>query len=98
MRNYVRWGYRDRLVYGMLASLYYSTLVGMYLPGERCILNSCNVIYRNPVYVGDCLLIHGEVVDKREGTHRIKIKGEMRNQENIIVNSAEIMVGFTYVE
>jgi 3-hydroxybutyryl-CoA dehydratase len=88
-------GFSDKIVYGMLASSLYSTLVGMYLPGEKCLLNKCNVDFRKPVYVGDKLLIEGKVVDKREGTRRIRIKAKMINQEGIVVNVAEITVSFT---
>lgn len=88
-------GYKDTVVYGMLSASFYSTLVGMYLPGERCLLNESNIIYRKPVYVGDRLYIQGKVVDKRNATRRIKIKGEMTNQEGVIVNTADIMVSFT---
>ena len=46
-------GYKGILVYGMLSSLFYSTLVGMYLPGKKCLLNKCAVDYKQPVYIGD---------------------------------------------
>jgi 3-hydroxybutyryl-CoA dehydratase len=88
-------GYKDKLVYGMLSSSMYSTLVGMYLPGEKCLLNKCDVDYRKPVYVGDLLTVSGEVVDKRNATRRIKINGKMTNQNGITVNTALITVGFT---
>lgn len=88
-------GYADKVVYGMLASSFYSTLVGMYLPGEKCLLNKCDVDYRKPVYVGDELTVFGEVIDKRNATRRIKIKGKMVNQEGVTVNTAEITVSFT---
>lgn len=88
-------GYLDKVVYGMLAASFYSTLVGMYLPGEHCLLNKCDVDYRNPVYIGDKLSVQGEVIDKRMATHRIKIKGKMVNQEGVTVNAAEIVVSFT---
>ena len=89
-------GYTGRIVYGMLVSSFYSTLVGMYLPGENCLLNACNISYKKPVYVGDELTVIGTVIDKREGTRRIKISAEIHNQDNIVVNTAEIMVSFTY--
>ena len=79
----------------MLASSFYSTLVGVYLPGEKCILNSCKVDYKIPVYVGDVLTVYGEVIDKRIATQRIKVKGKMVNQKGETVNKAEIVVGFT---
>lgn len=88
-------GFADKIVYGMLASSFYSTLVGMYLPGEKCLLNRCDVDYRKPVYVGDKLTVFGEVIDKRNATRRIKIKGKMVNQEGVTVNTAEITVSFT---
>jgi 3-hydroxybutyryl-CoA dehydratase len=88
-------GYKDKLVYGMLASSLYSALVGMYLPGERCLLNKCDVDYRNPVYVGDKLKVYGEVIDKRNGTGRCKIKGKIMNQDGVTVNTAVITVSFT---
>ena len=88
-------GFSDKVVYGMLVSSFYSTLVGMYLPGEKCLLNKSEIDYRNPVYVGDRLKVFGEVVDKRMATHRIKIKGKMINQKGITVNTAEITVSFT---
>lgn len=88
-------GYKDRLVYGMLASSFYSTLVGMYLPGEKCLLNKCDVDYRKPVYIGDELMITGVVIDKRAATRRIRIKAKAINQEGVTVNTAEIIVSFT---
>lgn len=87
-------GYKDKIVYGMLASSLYSTLVGVYLPGEKCLLNKCDVDYKRPVYINDMLKITGQVIDKREGTRRIKIKGTAINQNGEIVNSAQITVGF----
>lgn len=94
--NYAKMeGYKDRLVYGMLASSFYSTLVGMYLPGEKCLLNKCDVDYRKPVYIGDELMITGVVIDKRAATRRIRIKAKAINQEGVTVNTAEIIVSFT---
>lgn len=88
-------GYKGVLVYGMLSSLFYSTLVGMYLPGKKCLLNKCAVDYKQPVYIGDKLTVSGRVVDKRVGTRRIMIYGQMTNQEGVTVNTADITVSFT---
>ncbi|NBH84654.1 MaoC family dehydratase [bacterium C-53] len=88
-------GYISRVVYGMLSSSFYSTLVGMYLPGEKCLLNKCEIDYKNPVYIGDRLYVYGEVSDKRTATKRIKVKGKMINQNGVTVNTAKISVSFT---
>lgn len=88
-------GYTDKVVYGMLSSSLYSTLVGMYLPGEKCLLNKCEINYRNPAYIGDKLFVYGEVIDKRDATRRIKVKGKIINQHGVTVNTADIVVSFT---
>ena len=92
----IKRGYRGRVVYGMLASSFYSALVGMYLPGKDCLLNQYEIAYRSPVYIGDMLTISGKIIDKREGTKRCKIAAEMRNQKSEVVNTAEIVVSFTH--
>ena len=33
-------GYPGRVVYGMLGAAFFSTLAGVYLPGEHCLLHS----------------------------------------------------------
>lgn len=88
-------GFQDRVVYGMLASSFYSTLVGVYLPGEKCLINECKISYHLPVYIGDRLLVEGTVSDVREGTRRVKIAGKMTNQNGELVNAAVITVSFT---
>lgn len=91
----VKRGFQGRVLHGMAAASFYSTLVGVYLPGEHCLLNECNVTFRKPVYVGDVLTIEGKVVDIREGTQRVKIHGTAMNQNGEVVNSAVISVSMT---
>lgn len=88
-------GFEGRVVYGMLASSYYSTLAGVCLPGENCLINECKVTYCQPVYIGDTLTVEGVVSDVRESTGRIRISGRMTNQHGAVVNTAVIAVSFT---
>ncbi|MBD5468100.1 MAG: dehydratase [Lachnospiraceae bacterium] len=88
-------GFEDRVVYGMLASAYYSTLAGVYLPGENCLINECKVTYYQPVYPGDVLTVEGVVSDVRESTRRVKIAGKMTRADGTVVNTAVIAVSFT---
>ena len=88
-------GFQDRVVYGMLASSFYSTLVGVYLPGEKCLINECKVSYHKPVYIGDRLVVEGTLSDIREGARRMKVAGKMTNQSGELVNAAVITVSFT---
>ncbi len=88
-------GYRDRLVYGMMSSSFFSTLVGMYLPGEYCLLLSCNSSFHKPVYVGDTLTVKGKVSSLSESTKTAEIKASITNQNGDKVVKGKILVGFT---
>ena len=43
-------GYKSRVVHGMLISSFLSTLVGMYLPGRFAILHQIKISFNNPVF------------------------------------------------
>lgn len=52
-------GYKDRVVYGFLTASFLSTLAGVYLPGRRCLIQSVEIKFTNPVFVGDILKVWG---------------------------------------
>lgn len=86
-------GMKDKVVYGMLISSFYSRLVGMYLPGKYCLLQQIKINFHAPVYVGDKLKITGVVKQKKELFHRLEIDAKILNQDNVKVSSAKIIVG-----
>ena len=86
-------GYRDRLVYGMLTASFYSRLVGVYLPGEKCLFRECDVQWPLPVYVGDRLTVVGKVKEVDERMQIIKIKAFIHNQNGEKVSRANLTVG-----
>ena len=75
-------GFDQPLVFGMLTASFFSTLVGVYLPGKNCLFQECKEIrFHNPVFVGDKLEIQGEVIEIDDRFKRITIKAIIRNQE-----------------
>lgn len=48
-------GYKDRIVHGLCIALPFSRLLGMYLPGPNCVIQSVELKFRQEVYVGDNL-------------------------------------------
>jgi len=50
------------IVHGMLLTSLFSTLVGMYCPGQRCLYVSQSANFRQPVYFGDELVIRGTII------------------------------------
>lgn len=86
-------GYDHRLVYGMLTASFYSTLVGVHLPGQYCVFHEIKTTFNAPVYEGDTLSVTGEVVDIHEGFKRITIKAYIKNQNGKKVSRANLVVG-----
>lgn len=88
-------GFQDRVVYGMLINSFYSTLVGVYLPGKNCLFHEINAKFTKPVYIGDKLTVVGIVKEIRESTGRIKLSAEIQKKNEMIVNKATLVVGMT---
>ena len=86
-------GFKDRIVHGLLTSSFYSTLVGVHLPGENCFLHEINIQFLEPVYIDDTLKISGKINYINEAFEQIEIKAFIANQDNIKVSKAIIKVG-----
>lgn len=86
-------GFANRVVYGLLTSSFYSTLVGVYLPGKYCILQGIDIQFSKPVYIDDMLNISGKVSYINEAYKQIEIKAVITNQDNKKVSKATIKVG-----
>ncbi|MFV0351351.1 MAG: MaoC family dehydratase [Oscillospiraceae bacterium] len=74
-------GYAGRVVYGMLSASLFSTLAGVYLPGETCLLHSVESKFVKPVYIGDVLTVSGKVQEIHEAFEEIVIRGTIVNQK-----------------
>ena len=86
-------GYEGRLVYGMLTASLYSTLAGVYIPGEHCVLQEVKTMFRAPVYIGDRLTVTGVVEEKHEVFRRIRLSAKVVNQNGKTVSKAVIYAG-----
>lgn len=86
-------GYRGKVVYGMLTASYYSTLAGVYLPGERSLVHSCEAKFMKPVYIGDKLTIEGKVTEKNDTYRLIRVKAVIRNGQGEKVSKADMQIG-----
>ena len=84
---------KDRVVYGLLASSFYSTFVGVYLPGKYAMLQGINIKFNSPVFIGDQLIISGRISHTNEVFKVVEIKAKIVNQNNNKVSSAKITVG-----
>ena len=82
-----------RVVYGMLTSSFYSTLVGVYLPGENCLLQEIKISFNNPLYIGEEIVVSGTIVEKDDTFKRAEIKASIKTIDGKVVSKAKIKVG-----
>jgi len=86
-------GFEQRVVYGMLSAALYSRLAGVHLPGENCLLQSVHADFLRPVYIGDHLIVRGEIVEKHDSVKQIMVKASIFNQNGDKVSKAKIEAG-----
>ncbi len=75
-------GFADRVAHGFLLGAKVSALIGMFLPGRRCLLVEESLNFPNPVYPGDEVTLSGEVVDTHTDLAMVslKIRGEKKDE------------------
>ena len=86
-------GYDGRVAYGMLTASYLSTLAGVYLPGEKSLIQGVDIKFSRPVYIGDRLEIEGEVSEKNDTFNVIKLKVSVKNQDGKKVLKGSMQIG-----
>ena len=74
-------GFPGRVVYGMLGASMVSTLAGVYLPGEHCLLHQVDSKFAKPVFIGDVLTISGKVTERNETFREVTVKFTITNQD-----------------
>lgn len=85
-------GFSSKVCYGMLGASLFSTLVGVYLPGENCLLHSIEAKFAKPIFIGDVLTVVGVVYKINETFSEVTIKASITNQ-----NGKKVTRGFIRV-
>ena len=86
-------GYPGRVVYGMLGASFFSTLAGVYLPGEHCLLHGVECKFAKPIFIGDTLTVTGTVTNVSEAVAEAEIKAVITNQDGKRVTRGVIRAG-----
>ena len=86
-------GFKGRVAYGLLTSSFYSTLVGVYLPGKFCLLHGIDVSFLNPAFVGDRLTISGVITYMNDAYQQIQISAQIVNARGEKISKAKIKLG-----
>ncbi len=79
--------FRQRIGHGMISGLWFSRLIGMYLPGKYALYLSQSINFHKPLLIGKNVIIKGEIIQKTDALKIIKIKTTISDE-----NSKEVLV------
>lgn len=74
------------IVHGMLAASLFSTLVGMYCPGDHALYMSQTIQFRKPIFYGDQVLVKATVTAKIDALRMITMKTELIKDDAVVVS------------
>ena len=73
-------GFDHKVVYGMLTASFFSTLAGVYIPGEKCLIEEVNYKFTKPVYVCDELTVSGKISERDERIKQLTLKVRIKRK------------------
>lgn len=92
----IKHGFDSCVCYGMLTASFLSTLAGVYLPGENCLIQQVDIKFTKPVYIGETLEINGTIIELYDSVQQVVIKVEIRNQKDEKVLRGKMKVGMLH--
>ena len=85
--------FKRRLVHGMLVGSLFSTFVGMYIPGKRCLYLYQTLAFKKPVFINETLLVECHVVSKSESTKVLTLSLNIKkNNEVVLEGEAKVQI------
>ena len=89
-------GFKGRVVHGGLLVGCISQLVGIHFPGKNSIIQTLDIKFSHPAYIGDLLKIHSKIDQVSKSVRTVIIKLAITNQETgKILLKSKMQVGFT---
>lgn len=86
-------GFEDVVVYGLLSASYYSTLIGVHLPGRHALFQGIQVDFIRPIYVGVPLEVRGEIAYLSDAVRRVEMVACIATRSGEILSKAKLRVG-----
>lgn len=77
--------FKKPIVHGMLLGSLVSKLVGVYLPGEKCLYLSQTLEFHKPVFPGETVTVSGKVTHFSESTQIGEVAVEIARDSDICV-------------
>ncbi len=79
------------IVHGMLLASFFSTLVGMYCPGENALYLSQTIEFRSPVFFNDNITVQGQVIFKNDGLQLVTLAVSIIKENSVCVKGEAVV-------
>jgi 3-hydroxybutyryl-CoA dehydratase len=86
-------GYHEEIVHGNILNGFLSYFIGQCLPIKNIIIQSQNIEYCSPIYVGAKLEFIAEIKDIFDSVRTIELVFSFKNQEGIKVAKGKVLIG-----
>ncbi|MFO0587263.1 MAG: MaoC/PaaZ C-terminal domain-containing protein [Polyangiaceae bacterium] len=87
-------GFEGRVMHGAILNGFLSHFVGVHFPGKPAILQSVNIQYKSPSFLGDSVRIDAKVAQKVEAVRAIVLEVTFTNTaRSKVVAKAKVQVG-----
>lgn len=85
-------GFKNQVAHGMLCSSMFSELVGVHLPGEKCLLTDISIFFKKPIFLDDLVIVKGTISQISPAFKSAKIDATITNEHDEICVAAKIGV------
>lgn len=75
-----------KVVHGMLAASFFSTLIDVYSLGPNSLYISQTLQFRKPLFYGDRITVRGTVLDKSDALLVVTLKTEILRGDEVMIN------------
>ncbi len=86
-------GFRERVMYGNILNGFVSYFIGECLPTKSVIIHSQDIVFKNPVYLNDNVLLEAVIDGVYESVNAIEFKFKFFNQNNKVIAKGHIQIG-----
>lgn len=80
------------VVHGMLLAGLFSRLVGMHLPGQKCLYLSQSLDFAQPAFADEPLSVQAVVLAKQDATRTLTLSTQIANEANVVVLRGKALV------
>jgi 3-hydroxybutyryl-CoA dehydratase len=80
--------FKKPVVHGMLFAALVSELVGMHLPGKRCLIVKTSLSFHRPVFHGDTVQLTGTILHKSNALRLLEIGIAILDQKELVVEGS----------